>query len=126
MSTKPIVLVVDDDLSCRTLAALLLQVGGYTPVAVASAERALERLEQAHVDLVLTDLNMPIQSGLDLLLELLTRRSTIPVVVMTGSEDDVLLARARELGARAVLRKPYSADELRAAVAAALTERAAA
>jgi CheY-like chemotaxis protein len=45
---------------------------------------------------------------------------------MTGSEDDVLLARARELGARAVLRKPYSADELRAAVAAALTERAAA
>jgi len=126
MSTKPTVLVVDDDLSCRTLAALLLQVGGYEPVAVPSVERALERLDELQVDAVLTDLNMPIESGVDLLLALRARRSSVPVVVMTGSEDEVLIARTRELGARSVLRKPYGAEELRAHVAAVLPSRAAA
>jgi DNA-binding response OmpR family regulator len=69
---------------------------------------------------------MPIESGVDLLLELRARRSAVPVVVMTGSEDEVLLARVRELGARSILRKPYSAEELRDAVAAGLASRAAA
>jgi DNA-binding response OmpR family regulator len=126
MSTKPIVLVVDDDLSCRTLAALLLQLGGYEPVAVASVERALERLDELQIDAVLTDLNMPLESGVDLLLALRARRSAVPVVVMTGSEDEVLIARTRELGARSILRKPYSADELRAAIAAVVPSQAAA
>jgi len=93
---------------------------------VASVERALERLEESPFDAVLTDLNMPVRSGLDLLLELRTRPFAPPVVVMTGSGDDVLIARARELGAQRILRKPYSAEELRAAVAAVLPSQAAA
>jgi CheY-like chemotaxis protein len=120
MSEKASVLVVDDDLSCRVLAALLLEVGGYKPVAVASVDRALEKLDAGTFDVVLTDLNMPVRSGLDLLLELRVREPAPPVVVMTGSADTVALARAVELGATAVLPKPFAPDELRTAIAAAL------
>jgi len=120
MVAKPSVLIVDDDLSCRVLAALLLEVGGYRPLAVASVARALEKLDAARFDVVLTDLHMPVRSGLDLLLELRVRDHASPVVVMTGSADEQLLSRASDLGAVGLLRKPFAPDELRAAVAAAL------
>jgi two-component system, OmpR family, response regulator RegX3 len=116
------VLVVDDDLACRILAALLLEKAGHSPTAVASVERALERFDRDGADLVLTDLQMPGESGLDLLLALRQRRSTTPVIVMTGAEDPELISRAFELGAKTVLRKPYSSGWLRAAVGAALED----
>ena len=114
------VLVVDDDLACRILAALLLEHAGHSPTAVASVERALERLAGEEVDVVLTDLNMPGRSGIDLLLQMRERRLATPVVVMTGSGDDALIAQTIELGAASVLRKPYGTGELEAAVADAL------
>jgi DNA-binding NtrC family response regulator len=114
------VLVVDDDVACRVLAALLLEQAGHTPTAVASVERALERLSDERVDVVLTDLNMPGRSGIDLLLLMRERCLSMPVVVMTGSDDETLIARTVELGARSVLRKPYGTGELEAAVGAAL------
>lgn len=114
------VLVVDDDLACRVLAALLLEHAGHSPTAVASVERALERLVDAKVDVVVTDLIMPGRNGLDLLRLMGERRLPQPVVVMTGSDDDELIARTVELGATAVLRKPYGTGELETAIAAAL------
>jgi len=114
------VLVIDDDLACRVLAALLLEHAGHSPTAVASVERALERLVDARVDVVVTDLNMPGWSGLDLLRLMRERRLTQPVIVMTGSDDDALIARTVELGAIAVLRKPYGTGELEAAIEDAL------
>jgi len=60
------VLVVDDDLASRILAALLLEKAGYSPTAVATVRRALERIDEEGTDLVLTDLMLPGESGLDL------------------------------------------------------------
>jgi len=114
------VLVVDDDLACRVLAALLLEHAGHSPTAVASVERALERLADAKVDVVLTDLNMPGRNGIDLLLLMQERGHAQPVILMTGSDDDALIARTVELGATSVLRKPYGIGELEVAVAGAL------
>ena len=114
------VLVVDDDLACRVLAALLLEHAGHSPTAVASVERGLERLVDEKVDVVLTDLNMPGRNGIDLLLLMRERRLPQPVVVMTGSDDEQLIGRTVELGATAVLRKPYGSGELEAAVEVAL------
>lgn len=114
------VLVVDDDLACRVLATLLLEHAGHSPAAVASVDRALERLADTEVDVVVTDLNMPGRSGLDLLLLMRERGLRQPVVVMTGSDDDVLIGLTIELGASSVLRKPYGNGELQAAVDGAL------
>jgi DNA-binding response OmpR family regulator len=114
------ILIVEDDLACRILAALLLERGGYAPTAVPTVARALERLNDEGTDLVLTDLQLPGESGLDLLLALRERRSPTPVIVMTGSDDTQLIDRALELGAATVIRKPYSTEWLHAAVGAAL------
>jgi len=114
------VLVVDDDLASRILAALLLEKAGHSPTAVPTVKRALERIDDDGADLVLTDLTLPGESGLDLLLGLRERGSHTPVIVMTGSDDVELMARALDLGARAVLRKPYSSQWLEAVVGEAL------
>ncbi len=114
------VLVVDDDLASRILAALLLEKAGHSPTAVPSVKRALERIDGEGADLVLTDLTLPGESGLDLLRGLRERGSCTPVVVMTGSDDVDLMARALDLGAKAVLRKPYSSQWLEAVVGEAL------
>jgi CheY-like chemotaxis protein len=116
------VLVVDDDLSCRVLASLLLENAGYSPTAVASVARALERLGDGGTDLVLTDLVMPGRGGLDLLESLRGRKYSPPALVMTGSDDEALVGRALELGARGVLRKPFSPELLRAGVRRALDD----
>lgn len=116
------VLIVEDDLACRILAALLLEQDGYVPTAVPTVARALERLDAEGTDVVLTDLQLPGESGLDLLLNLRERRSALPVVVMTGSDDPQLIDRALDLGAQTVIRKPFSAEWLCAAVGAALEQ----
>jgi CheY-like chemotaxis protein len=118
------VLVVDDDLASRILVAILLEKGGYAPTAVPSVSRALERIESEGTDVVVTDLIMPGRGGLDLLERLRERASHMPVIVMTGSADQELVDRALELGADIVLGKLYLADELHAAVGAALPRAA--
>ena len=114
------VLVVDDDLASRILAALLLEKAGHSPTAVPTVKRALERIDDDGADLVLTDLILPGESGLDLLRGLRERGSHTPVIVMTGSDDVDLMARALDLGGKAVLRKPYSSQWLEAVVGEAL------
>ena len=114
------VLVVDDDLASRILVAILLEKGGYSPTAVGTVSRALERIESEGTDVVVTDLIMPGRGGLDLLESLRERASHTPVIVMTGSAEEELAGRALELGAEVVLRKLYVFEELHLAVAAAL------
>jgi DNA-binding response OmpR family regulator len=112
--------VIDDDLSCRVLAALLLEKAGYSPSAVASVERGLQRLDDEGADVVVTDLILPGRSGLDLLCTLREQQSPVPVIVMSGTGDFELLAAALELGAVSVLHKPYAPEALAAAVRGAL------
>jgi CheY-like chemotaxis protein len=114
------VLVVDDDLASRILVAILLEKGGYSPTAVGTVSRALERIESAGTDVVVTDLIMPGRGGLELLESLRERARHTPVIVMTGSDDEELAGSALELGAEVVLGKLYLVEELHAAVAAAL------
>ena len=123
---KPRILVVDDELSIRVLVSVLLEGAGYEPLAVASVERALERLDDEHVDLVLTDLQMPLAGGLELLACLRLTSSPVPVVVMTASDDADLVDEAFVRGATALLRKPFSPERLRQTVQAVLEPRAAA
>jgi CheY-like chemotaxis protein len=110
------VLVVDDDLAHRVLATIVLAREGYSPTAVGNVPRALERVAEGGVGVVLTDLMMPALDGFDLLEALRGSRSSPPVVAMTASDEEDLTARAFALGARTVLRKPLEGDELAGAI----------
>ena len=70
-----------------------------------TAEQALVELDDVDCDLVVTDVRLPGMSGIDLVGRLHERWPALPVVVITGHEDDVFARRAREAGAAAFLPK---------------------
>jgi two-component system response regulator AtoC len=90
----------------------LLKREGYEPVGVASVEGALKELEDRSYDIVITDLRMPGQSGLELVDEVRRRNLGTTVVVMTayGSRDIAIEAMKR--GAYDYISKPFEADEI--------------
>ena len=106
------VLIVDDEQNLRHMLQTLLKREGYEPVGVASVESALLELGGHAYDVVITDLRMPGQSGMDLVDEIRRRNMDTTVVVMTayGSRDIAIEAMKR--GAYDYISKPFEADEL--------------
>jgi CheY-like chemotaxis protein len=101
-------LVVDDDSQTRSLVRLILETEGYAVVEAAHGEEALGLIGPNPVpDVIVTDLAMPILNGVALIerLESEPRTATIPIVVVSGSDE----ARALQTSGRveAVVRKPF-------------------
>ena len=107
------VLLVDNHEGFRTSIVKYFVVGGMDVVECSGAREALERLEQGGIDIVLTDLNMPGMTGLELIEEIRRRREwdDIPVFVLSVTENEHLVRRALDLGAAGFLQKPFSLDE---------------
>lgn len=119
------ILVIDDVIELRTTLELSLLDAGHAVTPVTNGREALEALTKQKFDLVLTDVLMPQKDGLEVLMELRKSNPTLPVIVMTGGgtlPPAYYLKLARDLGARAVLQKPFSNEQLTDAVAAALAQ----
>ncbi len=112
------ILLVEDDDDLRLLLSSLLREAGHEPVPAWNAEDGLEILQDCACDLVVFDVQLPGMSGLHALGIVARERPALPVVLVTAS-GDVRENRARELGARAFLRKPFSAGEFLSAVSEA-------
>jgi FixJ family two-component response regulator len=112
--------VVEDDASMRTSLARLLGGAGYEVALYSSAEEFLEAAGPALTGCILLDLRLPGASGLELQERLAERGCATPVVFLTGHGDVPASVRAMKKGAFDFLQKPVAADELFAAVAAAL------
>lgn len=114
------ILVVDDDLSLRQMLSILLGREGYTVETAGSAEEALARLERTPPALVVTDINMPGKSGLDLLRDIKARAAhaeqDIEVVVITAHDGKGIGAEAIHEGAADYLTKPFDNNEIRSVV----------
>jgi signal transduction histidine kinase/CheY-like chemotaxis protein len=117
------ILVVDDEPSVLAACVRTLTRAGYAVEGVGGSEAALDRLTQEVFDLLLTDLRMPGQDGLDLLAEAKELDPHLSVVMITGygTMDDAL--RAIRLGAQGFLLKPFEPDELVEAVQDSLRRR---
>jgi putative two-component system response regulator len=122
MAQKERVLVVEDDREARETLAMALAQSGYAVDIVQDGREALGRLSSWPADVLVSDLNMPQMSGLDLIQELRASGRNQPVVLITGMEGDHLL-RADAYGASACLKKPMSIDELIWAIECALACR---
>jgi CheY-like chemotaxis protein len=104
------ILIVDDDPLAGEMASLILESAGHACQRVENAVEALEVLEQQpDLDLVVSDMNMPLVSGADLLAELRERGRMMPFVLLTGDDPQTL---SGQLGAAsAVLCKDASLEE---------------
>jgi len=110
------ILVVDDDRSARTFLHHLLTLEGYSVEEAPDARRALERVAGSPPDLVLLDIMMPGQDGLDAL-AVLRRTSDVPVILLSAKDGESDRVVGLRLGADDYVVKPFSPVELLARMA---------
>lgn len=106
------ILVVDDsEAICKALYDLLT-LSGYTVRTAPSGERAMQILETAEMDLVISDLRMSGMSGLKLLKLVKERYPSLPFVILTGYGDMDSVIEAMRSGVADYLKKPFSVEEV--------------
>jgi two-component system, cell cycle sensor histidine kinase and response regulator CckA len=107
-------LIVDDELSLRSLLASALSRKGYHTTMAASGLEAIELISDPsrQFDAVLLDLNMPGASGIDVLKIIRVCRPTLKVIVVSGHLTPQARAEFERLGQRIFVQKPYKLDEL--------------
>ena len=117
------ILVVDDSLSVRKFASMVLRAHGFEVVTATQGLEALAELEKIPVDLILTDLEMPVMHGYELLGELGRRNllESIPTLVLSSRAGQAHRDKAMALGARDYLVKPFEEENLVATVRRHLT-----
>jgi len=113
------ILVVDDDTPTRTLLRRLLRTEGYAVEEAPDGQTAIEKVAALAPDLVLLDVMMPGQDGLDVLEEL-RRTSDVPVILLTGRGDEADRVLGFRFGADDYVAKPFSTAELTSRIVAVL------
>jgi chemosensory pili system protein ChpA (sensor histidine kinase/response regulator) len=123
---KPRVLVVDDSISIRKFVQRFLDRTGYEVEVAADGMAALETMGKAKFDVVITDLEMPVMHGYDLMAEMKRNAAlaNVPVIVLTSRAGDKHRQKAIEMGAQDYLVKPFEEQEMLATLKKVLSGRA--
>ena len=117
------ILIVDDEDQIRTLLARLLGAQGYDCITAESAAAGRRALKEGPIALVLSDVNMPGESGIDFTSEVLAQYPDTAVVMVTGMDDRSFAQVAIDLGAYGYILKPFKPNELIINVGNALRRR---
>jgi len=112
-SLKVRLLVVDDEQSIRKLCMTIGGSLGYSCAEAESAEVALSRIEQEAPDLILTDLKLPTQSGVELLRQAKSLFPRTEIAIMTGHGSIESAVDAMKLGAYDYIEKPFRVEKMR-------------
>jgi FixJ family two-component response regulator len=118
--SKPIVFVVDDDVSVRESLELLIRSSGWQPETFVSALEFLARPRTFAPSCLILDVNLPDLNGLDLQKRVATDRADMPIIFITGYGDVPMTVRAMKAGAVEFLTKPFSDDVLLDAIRQAI------
>ena len=119
----PTVLIADDDRSIRTVLTQALGRSGYQVRATSNATTLWRWVEEGEGDLVITDVVMPDENGLDLIPRIKRLRPDLGVIVMSAISTLMTAVKATARGAFEYLPKPFDLKELLAVVARALAAR---
>ena len=122
--TQTRILVVDDEAVLREAMRRIFSGDRYEVESYAAGRLALERLQVAHFDLVITDLKMPGMDGLELLRAVKILQPDVPVIVITGYSTIDSAVEAMKNGAADYIAKPFTPDLINEKVAKALEQRA--
>jgi DNA-binding response OmpR family regulator len=116
----PRLLIVDDDDAVRAVLAAALRDEGYAVITASNGRQALEEMAWAACDVILTDLQMPVMDGHELVWLLHARGDRTPIIAMTGATNPVPMGDGIP-----TLTKPFAIETVVAAVEAALRRRVA-
>ena len=124
MSKIPVVSIIDDDESVRFSIAALVRSLGHIAYAFASAEDFLASSEASATDCLVTDIQMPGMSGIELQKTLATTGNRVPVIFVTAFPEDRISQQVLAGGAIGLLSKPYDGDTLVSFIETALAAAA--
>ncbi|MEO8523502.1 MAG: response regulator [Caldimonas sp.] len=120
LQVKPVVFVVDDDISVRESLELLIRHAGWQPELFASAQDFLARPRVLAPSCLLLDFSLPGLNGLELQERIAADRADMPIIFITGHGDVPMTVQAMKAGAVEFLTKPFSDDVLLRAIDLAL------
>ncbi len=123
MSKTIDVLFVDDEEHLRRAMQQTLELAGYKVETASSVNEAMALVSQDFAGIIVTDIRMPGQSGMDLLQICLEIDADLPVIFVTGHGDITLAVEAMRAGAYDFIEKPFSSEQLLDPVARALEKR---
>ncbi len=119
MTSRPRILVVDDERAIQTLLSYPLEGEGFEVVQALSGETAMERFDDT-ISLVLLDVSLPGIDGFEVCRRLRASGSAVPIIMLTARTDEIDTVLGLELGADDYVTKPFSIRELTSRVRAAL------
>jgi two-component system chemotaxis response regulator CheY len=110
----PRILIVDDVATIRQIVSSVLQEVGYVTVEAGNADEALALADVKRAHLVLTDINMPGKSGLDLIKGLRATKNyrNTPILILAKDDKDENIQKAQALGASGWISKPFTPQSL--------------
>jgi FixJ family two-component response regulator len=117
---KPIVFVVDDDISVRESLELLISTQGWQAKLFASAQEFLVHPQGPTPNCLVLDVSLPGLNGLDLQERIAANRAEMPIIFITGHGDIPMTVRAMKAGAVEFLTKPFNDESLLSAIRQAL------
>jgi two-component system C4-dicarboxylate transport response regulator DctD len=116
-------ILIEDEQAVRMATVQTLELGGFTVHACASAEQAQPLLHPGFQGVVVTDVRLPGQSGLELLAQVAALDPDLPVIVVTGHGDVSMAVDAMRAGAYDFIEKPFAAERLMETVKRAQEKR---
>jgi len=120
--TKPVVLVVDDEVQIRRLLQLTLESEGYKVVKAETGEEGIRRAVMDRPDLIVLDLGLPDMDGTGVLKKL-REWATTPIIILSVRNSETEIIACLDAGADDYLVKPYRSGELLARVRTAIRHR---
>jgi len=120
LDVRPIVFVVDDDISVRESLELLIRCEGWHPETFASGQEFLTRPRDLVPSCLVLDFSLPGLNGLELQKRVAVERMDMPIIFITGYGDVPITVQAMKAGAVEFLTKPFREDALLSAIRAAI------
>ena len=110
------VLIVEDETRIRELLSRKMEQCGYRVSEAQDGKEAIRILGEEEVDLVISDIMMPEQDGLEVIMHLKKEHPEIQIIAISAPGNEVFLNSAKALGASRVFQKPFGLDEIARAV----------
>jgi two-component system chemotaxis response regulator CheY len=121
----PRIMIIDDVATIRQIVGSVLQDVKYSVIEAASADEALALAQIKRAHLVVTDIDMPGKSGLDLIKELRAIKNyrNTPILILAKNAKDENIQKAQELGACGWIAKPFTPESVLAAINQVLVDQ---
>jgi DNA-binding response OmpR family regulator len=118
------VLLIDDDEMLRTVLAIAIEQAGHSVLQAEDGQKGVELSRAANIDIVVTDLIMPVQEGVETIMTLRRERPRLPIIAISGgvSNSKLYLDIAGKIGAKRMLPKPFAPRQLVALIEEILNE----